>query len=97
MWVFFPEQAVNWEYISESISMMPTDKPIKFLNLFAYTGAASMAGKAAGADTTHLDSIKQVVNWANENQQLSGLKGHPLGSRRCTQICEARSETRQYL
>jgi 23S rRNA (cytosine1962-C5)-methyltransferase len=70
----FPEQAVNWEYISESISMMPTNKPIKFLNLFAYTGAASLAGKVAGADTTHLDSIKQVVNWANENQQLSGLK-----------------------
>jgi 23S rRNA (cytosine1962-C5)-methyltransferase len=44
------------------------------LNLFAYTGAASLIAKAAGADTTHVDSIKQVVNWANENQELSQLK-----------------------
>ncbi len=44
------------------------------LNLFAYTGAASLIAKAAGADTTHVDSIKQVVNWANENQELSKLK-----------------------
>jgi len=46
----------------------------KFLNLFAYTGGASLAAKAAGADVTHLDSIKQVLNWAAENQELSGLK-----------------------
>jgi 23S rRNA (cytosine1962-C5)-methyltransferase len=46
----------------------------KVLNLFAYTGAASLIAKAAGADTTHVDSIKQVVNWANENQELSNLK-----------------------
>jgi 23S rRNA (cytosine1962-C5)-methyltransferase len=44
------------------------------LNLFAYTGGASLAAKAAGADTTHVDSIKQVVTWANENQELSKLK-----------------------
>ncbi|MFI5163815.1 MAG: class I SAM-dependent methyltransferase [Bacteroidia bacterium] len=69
----FPEQAVNWEYISESISLMKIEKP-KFLNLFAYTGAASLAAKAAGADVTHLDSIKQVVTWARENMELSGLK-----------------------
>lgn len=68
----FPEQAVNWQYIAESIQKI-NHKPVKFLNLFAYTGAASIAGKAAGADTTHLDSIKQVVNWASENQKLSGL------------------------
>ncbi|MBI3501976.1 MAG: class I SAM-dependent methyltransferase [Bacteroidetes bacterium] len=68
----FPEQAVNWDYISESISLMKVEKP-KFLNLFAYTGAASLAAKAAGADVTHLDSIKQVVTWARENMELSGL------------------------
>jgi 23S rRNA (cytosine1962-C5)-methyltransferase len=68
----FPEQAVNWNYISESISLMKVEKP-KFLNLFAYTGAASLAAKAAGADVTHLDSIKQVVTWARENMELSGL------------------------
>ncbi len=68
----FPEQAVNWNYIAESISLLKTDKP-KFLNLFAYTGGASLAARAAGAETSHLDSIKQVVTWANENMQLSKL------------------------
>ncbi|CAN5475931.1 class I SAM-dependent methyltransferase [soil metagenome] len=68
----FPEQAVNWDYIAESVSMMKTAPP-KVLNLFAYTGGASLAAKAAGADITHLDSIKQVVSWARENMELSGL------------------------
>jgi 23S rRNA (cytosine1962-C5)-methyltransferase len=68
----FPEQAVNWDYISSSIKKMKSHSP-KVLNLFAYTGAASLIAKAAGADTTHVDSIKQVVNWANENQELSKL------------------------
>ncbi len=68
----FPEQAVNWEYIAESFSLLKVERP-KFLNLFAYTGGASMAARAAGAETTHLDSIKQVVSWANENQKLSDL------------------------
>jgi 23S rRNA (cytosine1962-C5)-methyltransferase len=68
----FPEQAVNWEYIAQSFSLMKVERP-KFLNLFAYTGGASMAARAAGAETTHLDSIKQVVSWANENQKLSDL------------------------
>jgi 23S rRNA (cytosine1962-C5)-methyltransferase len=69
----FPEQAVNWDYISSSIKKFKTPSP-KVLNLFAYTGAASLVAKAAGADTTHVDSIKQVVNWANENQELSKLQ-----------------------
>jgi 23S rRNA (cytosine1962-C5)-methyltransferase len=69
----FPEQAVNWDYISSSIKKFKTSSP-KVLNLFAYTGAASLIAKAAGADTTHVDSIKQVVNWANENQELSKLQ-----------------------
>jgi len=69
----FPEQAVNWDYISASVRKFKTKSP-KVLNLFAYTGAASLIAKAAGADTTHVDSIKQVVNWANENQELSNLK-----------------------
>ncbi len=68
----FPEQAVNWDFISSSIKKVKKSNP-RFLNLFAYTGAASLAAKAAGADTTHVDSIKQVVTWANENQQHSGL------------------------
>jgi 23S rRNA (cytosine1962-C5)-methyltransferase len=68
----FPEQAVNWDYISSCVKKFKTPVP-KVLNLFAYTGAASLIAKAAGADTTHVDSIKQVVNWANENQELSKL------------------------
>lgn len=77
----FPEQAVNWDYIHDSIQQI---KPplssgrgaggeVKFLNLFAYTGGASLAAKVAGADVTHLDSIKQVVTWARENQDQSKL------------------------
>ncbi|MDB5062040.1 MAG: oxidoreductase, partial [Mucilaginibacter sp.] len=69
----FPEQAVNWDYISDNIKKFKTPAP-KVLNLFAYTGGASLIARAAGADTTHVDSIKQVVTWANENQDLSGLK-----------------------
>lgn len=68
----FPEQAVNWDYITESFAQMHVERP-KFLNLFAYTGGASLAARAAGAETTHVDSIKQVVTWANENQKLSNL------------------------
>lgn len=66
----FPEQAVNWDKIYNFL--IEKDKP-KFLNLFAYTGGASLAAKAAGADVTHVDSIKQVVTWANENMKKSGL------------------------
>jgi 23S rRNA (cytosine1962-C5)-methyltransferase len=69
----FPEQAVNWDYITESVRALNISEP-KFLNLFAYTGAASIAAKAAGADVTHVDSIKQVVTWANENMQHSNLE-----------------------
>ena len=68
----FPEQAVNWDFISAKIKQFKTASP-KVLNLFAYTGGASLTAQAAGADTTHVDSIKQVVTWANENQELSGL------------------------
>lgn len=68
----FPEQAANWDFICDSVQSMPMSKP-KVLNLFAYTGGASLAASAAGADVTHVDSIKQVVTWANENMQLSNL------------------------
>jgi len=68
----FPEQAANWDFIVQSIQTMKQSKP-KVLNLFAYTGGASLAAAAAGAEVTHVDSIKQVVTWANENMQLSNL------------------------
>ncbi|RYZ97401.1 MAG: oxidoreductase [Sphingobacteriaceae bacterium] len=69
----FPEQAVNWDYISQNIKKFKTPNP-RVLNLFAYTGGASLMANAAGAETTHVDSIKQVVTWANENQEISGLR-----------------------
>ena len=69
----FPEQAVNWDFISASLKKFKNPNP-KVLNLFAYTGGASLVARAAGAETTHVDSIKQVITWANENQELSGLK-----------------------
>jgi 23S rRNA (cytosine1962-C5)-methyltransferase len=66
----FPEQAANWDKIYGHFKTQPK---AKFLNLFAYTGGASLAARAAGADVTHVDSIKQVVSWANENMQKSKL------------------------
>ena len=68
----FPEQASNWDFIFECIKEMNTPAP-RILNLFAYTGGASLAAKAAGADVTHVDSIKQVVTWSKENMDLSNL------------------------
>ncbi len=76
----FPEQAPNWNFIYEQSRELVNkfqnekqgEKP-KVLNLFAYTGAASLAAKCAGADATHLDSVKQVVTWAKGNMELSNL------------------------
>lgn len=70
----FPEQAVNWDYLYHKIKTFQGQKP-KVLNLFAYTGAASVACRAAGADVTHLDSVKQVVTWSKHNMESSGLDG----------------------
>ena len=68
----FPEQAVNWDYIYQKVKSSPVQKP-KVLNLFAYTGASSLAAKAAGAEVTHLDAVKQVVTWSRHNMESSGL------------------------
>lgn len=73
----FPEQAANWDYIfrqTSDIAAKTGSRP-KVLNLFAYTGAASLAAKCAGADVTHLDSVRQVVTWAHGNQDRSDLDG----------------------
>ena len=66
----FPEQGANWDWIARR---MGSGK--RMLNLFAYTGGASLAGRAAGAEVTHVDAIKQVVSWTRTNQELSGLDG----------------------
>ncbi|WP_187264196.1 class I SAM-dependent methyltransferase [Pontibacter beigongshangensis] len=68
----FPEQDANWQFIYDTTRNLQT-KPPKVLNMFAYTGAASLAAKAAGADITHLDSIKQVNFWARDNMEASNL------------------------
>ncbi|MDR1810343.1 MAG: class I SAM-dependent methyltransferase [Prevotella sp.] len=68
----FPEQAENWNYIYDTVQAFRTDAP-KVLNLFAYTGGASLAAKSAGADVTHVDSVKQVISWARENMEAAGL------------------------
>jgi 23S rRNA (cytosine1962-C5)-methyltransferase len=66
----FPEQAANWDYIYNHLKGI---EQAKFLNLFAYTGGASIAAKAAGADVTHVDSVKQVIGWSRENMEASKL------------------------
>lgn len=67
----FPEQAVHWDWVTQQIQA--ANKPPKVLNLFGYTGLASLAAAAAGAQVTHLDASRKVVTWAHENQQLSRL------------------------
>jgi 23S rRNA (cytosine1962-C5)-methyltransferase len=76
----FPEQAENWNFIYDSIREMmdgggkSADRP-KVLNMFAYTGGASLAAAAAGAEVTHVDSVKQCISWARENMEESHLEG----------------------
>ena len=72
----FPEQAVNWDYMMEKIQKQ--DRKIKVLNLFAYTGGATMACSKAGADVVHVDASKGMTEWAKENMVLSGLENNHI-------------------
>ncbi len=72
----FPEQATHWDWIREQISAY--HKPVNVLNLFGYTGLASLAAVKAGATVTHLDASKKSIQYAKENQQLSGLENKPI-------------------
>ncbi|MCI5603921.1 MAG: class I SAM-dependent methyltransferase [Lachnospiraceae bacterium] len=78
----FPEQATNWDWFSDLISKEKAkrgnDNPVKVLNLFAYTGGATLAAAAAGANVTHVDASKGMVNWAKENAVSSSLKDAPI-------------------
>lgn len=77
----FPEQAQEWQWISEKITKSKSqnpDKKIKVLNLFGYTGIASLVAAASGAEVTHVDASKQSVEWAKENQKISGLEDLPI-------------------
>ena len=72
----FPEQAANWDFIYDRCRLLAAAGTApRVLNLFAYTGGATLAARAAGAETTHVDSVRQVVAWARENMELSGLDG----------------------
>ena len=72
----FPEQAVNWDWFGEKIRN--AKRPVKVLNLFAYTGGATLAAAAAGASVTHVDASKGMVTWAKENAAASGLSEAPI-------------------
>ena len=75
----FPEQAVNWDYIISKISQRTKkNQEVKVLNLFAYTGGATVAALSAGASVCHVDSSQGMVNWAKENVSSSGLRERPV-------------------
>lgn len=75
----FPEQATNWDYIIQKIdSRIKNGKEVKVLNLFAYTGGATVAALSAGASVCHVDSSQGMVNWAKENVTSSGFKDKPV-------------------
>jgi 23S rRNA (cytosine1962-C5)-methyltransferase len=70
----FPEQGQNWNFVYDIIKSWASSKP-RVLNLFAYTGAASVVAKTAGADVTHVDASRPGLNWANQNMQTNNLDG----------------------
>lgn len=71
----FPEQAVNWNFIYDNVlKLKEKGQNVNVLNLFAYTGGATLAARSAGAQVTHVDSVKQVVTWSNENLEASGME-----------------------
>lgn len=70
----FPEQATNWNFIYDRVSELKKEGEVSVLNLFAYTGGASLAARSAGAKVTHVDSVKQVVSWSKENMTNSSLE-----------------------
>lgn len=72
----FPEQACHWDWIDKQVAS--AGQPLQVLNLFGYTGIASLAAARAGASVTHLDASKKVVSWVRDNQALSGLEDRPI-------------------
>ncbi len=69
----FPEQAANWDFIREKVAGAAKHRPVRVLNLFAYSGGATLAAAAGGAEVFHVDASKGMVAWAKENAQASGL------------------------
>ncbi len=72
----FPEQLTHWHWVNEKVAK--ANRPLNILNLFAYTGAASLAAAKAGASVTHLDASKKAIQWAKDNQEASGLNDAPI-------------------
>lgn len=72
----FAEQATNWDWIARQVER--ANRPLKVLNLFAYTGGSTLAAALAGAEVTHVDAAKNVVAWARRNAELSGLAAAPI-------------------
>ncbi len=72
----FPEQAVQWDWISQQIRS--AGRPVRVLNLFGYTGLATLAAAQAGGQVTHVDASKKAIDWARTNQALSGLENKPI-------------------
>ena len=72
----FPEQASQWDWMRERIAQ--AGRPVRVLNLFGYTGIATLVAARAGAQVTHVDASKQIMAWARENQALSGLEDRPV-------------------
>lgn len=72
----FPEQSSNWQWLEKKVRA--ADRPLRILNLFAYTGVATLVCAAAGAQVVHVDSAKSVVAWARHNAELSGLREAPI-------------------
>jgi len=77
---FFPEQASHWDFIERELREHEKNmkRPIKFLNLFGYTGVASLFALRTGAEVTHVDASRQSLNWAKENQELSNMGNLPM-------------------
>lgn len=72
----FPEQAANWDFIREKVAS--ANRPVRVLNLFAYSGGATLAAAAGGAEVFHVDAAKGMVAWAKENAKASGLSEAPI-------------------
>jgi 23S rRNA (cytosine1962-C5)-methyltransferase len=73
---FFPEQAANWDWLEQRLT--GADQPVRLLNLFGYTGVASLVAANCGAAVTHVDASKKAIAWARENAELSGLADRPI-------------------
>jgi 23S rRNA (cytosine1962-C5)-methyltransferase len=72
----FPEQAPHWDHMAELIR--DAKRPVKVLNLFGYTGLASLVAARAGAEVTHVDASKKAIGWARENQEMARLTDKPI-------------------